>query len=197
MHVVNTSIVTHRLVWGFCCRFSSRVCSYISLSDIVHYNCVVDAHKRIDWCPHWNTCTCIYNRNTDKRIDKMTDRQTNRQTETPREPPPPSFTWVTNNKSNDSSKASHKYKASFSIHLDLQFSPWSFLENGIFRGHFGGNKHFFSRRLEEFPCQVASGSLGRRHFFTACGAAHRYGHKARTLDWDLLSFLWKIINVRC
>lgn len=90
MHVVNTSIVTHRLVWGFCCRFSSRVCSYISLSDILHYNCVVHvvAHKRIDWCPHCNTCTCMHNRNTDKRIDKMTNRQTNRQTENPREPPP-------------------------------------------------------------------------------------------------------------
>lgn len=192
MHVVNTSIVTHRLVWVFCCRFSSRVCSYISLSDILHYNCVVHvvAHKRIDWCPHCNTCTCMHNRNTDKRIDRQKTHVS-----------PLPFLYMSYkqpfHKSNDSSKASHKYKASFSIHLDLQFSPWSFLENGIFRGHFGGNKHFFSRWLEEFPCQVASGSLGRRHFFTACGAAHRYGHKARTLDWDLLSFLWKIINVRC
>lgn len=89
------------------------------------------------------------------------------------------------------------YEALFADHSGLHFSSGSFLENGVFRGYFGGNKHFFSGRLKKFLCQVASGSLGRRHFLTACSAAHRYGHKTRTLDWNLLSFLWKIRKALC
>lgn len=127
----------------------------------------------------------------------MTYGQTNRQTENSCEP---SFMWVTITtipKSTDLSKASYMHEALFADHSGLHFSSGSFLENGVFRGYFGGNKHFFSGRLKKFLCQVASGSLGRRHFLTACSAAHRYGHKTRTLDWNLLSFLWKIRKALC
>lgn len=163
--------MTHCLFLGFRGRFSSYINPVL---------CSLTEERTQAALQHMYLYT--YNKHTDKRIQKMTYGQTNRQTENSCEPSFMLVTITTIPQSTDLSKASYMYEALFADHSGLHFSSGSFLENGVFRGYFGGNKHFFSRRLKKFLCQVASGSLGRRHFLTACSAAHRYGHKARTLD---------------